>query len=75
MADGLLNIFSTKVVAWLNGFSVIFQALGLVVLIALIPTVAPTHQSFKYVFSHFNDVSVSTSGITNNGCVSHDATA
>lgn len=41
---------------------------GTVVLIILIPAVAPTHQSGSYVFTNFVDWQTEGTGITNNGC-------
>ena len=64
---GCANIASTRVVAWMNAISVFWHVAGVISLIILIPAVAPVHQSGSYVFGTFNDFTVSTTGITNNG--------
>ena len=66
--QGLLNCFNSLVLAWINAFSVVWHVPGVVVLIILLPAVAPTHQSGSYVFGQFNGWQTVTSGITNNGC-------
>ena len=64
---GVMNIASTRIIAWLNAFSVVWHITGVVTLIILLPVVAPVTQSWSYVFTQFNDISFSTTGITNNG--------
>lgn len=68
MLAGLMNVASTKIIAWMNAISVFWHVAGAITLIILIPAVAPVHQSGSYVFGTFNDWSLSNSGITNNGC-------
>lgn len=53
---------------WLSGVSTVWHMVGTVTLIILLPAVAPTHQSAKYVFTEFDDWTTESSGITNNGC-------
>ena len=68
VCHGLLNCLSTRVIGWISGISTIWHMLGTVVLIILIPAVAPTHQSGSYVFTEFVDWETEGTGITNNGC-------
>lgn len=64
--SGLMNVFSTRIIAWLNAISVFWHVTGAIVLIILIPAVAPTHQSGDYVFRTFNKVDLSSTGISSN---------
>ncbi|GAB4822974.1 hypothetical protein N2152v2_010020 [Parachlorella kessleri] len=53
-AHGLLNTFAVRILAFLNGISVIWHVVGTAAFVIALPAVAPSHQSAKYVFSHFN---------------------
>ena len=63
-----MNCFSSRILAWINAFSVFWHVAGTVVLIILLPAVAPTRQPASYVFGQFNVWQTLTNGITNNGC-------
>ncbi|KAK9806449.1 hypothetical protein WJX73_008244 [Symbiochloris irregularis] len=66
IAAGGLNAFNSRSVAWLSGFSVVWQLGGLFVLLILIPAVAPTHQSASFVFGKFFTAAQSGSGLPSN---------
>ena len=68
VCHGLLNCLSTRIIGWISGISTIWHMLGTVVLIILLPAVAPTHQSGSYVFTEFVNWETEDTGITNNGC-------
>lgn len=56
----LINFLPTRVLALMNGASVVWHITGTFVLIILLPAVAPTHQSAEFVFTTFyNDTSAS----------------
>lgn len=66
MLSGLMNVFSTWIIAWLNAVSVFWHFTGVIVLIILIPAVAPTHQSGDYDFCTFNKADLSSTGNSSN---------
>ena len=63
-----MNLFSSRILAYINAFSVFWHVAGVAVLIILLPAVAPTRQPASYVFGQFNVWQTLTNGITNNGC-------
>ncbi|KAK9801877.1 hypothetical protein WJX73_006005 [Symbiochloris irregularis] len=52
--QALLNLFGARVLHAFQLFSVVWQSLGVVVLIILLPTAAPKIQSASYVFGTFS---------------------
>ena len=67
MCHAFLNIFSTKINALLNSISAVWHIVGVVVCIIVLPAVAPTHQSAKYVFTDFEGTATNAGDIGNNG--------
>ena len=61
---GLVNTFSNKLLAILNGISVFWHVVGTFAFIIALLAVAPTHMSASYVFTSFNNGS--GVGISNN---------
>ncbi|BDA43078.1 Amino-acid permease BAT1 [Coccomyxa sp. Obi] len=56
----IINFLPTRILALMNGVSVVWHVVGTFVLIILLPAVAPTHQSAEFVFTTFyNDTSAS----------------
>ncbi|KAK9806414.1 hypothetical protein WJX73_003539 [Symbiochloris irregularis] len=64
--SGIMNAFNTRIVAWLSGFSVVWHFASLIVIIIMIPTVAPKHQTASFVFTKFYDAAETKTGITSN---------
>lgn len=60
-----LNTFANRLLALLNGVSVVWHVVGTFVFIIALLAVAPSHQSAKFVFTHFNhpDVGIANSGL------------
>ena len=54
VTQGLLCLLPIQVLGMINKFSVCWNALGAVTLIILLPTVAPRHQTAKFVFTNFD---------------------
>lgn len=67
MCHAFLNIFSTKINALLNSISAVWHIVGVVVCIIVLPAVAPSHQSAKYVFTDFEGTATNAGDIGNNG--------
>ena len=67
MCHAFLNIFSTKINAMLNSISAVWHIVGVVVCIIVLPAVAPTHQSAKYVFTDFEGPATNAGAIGNSG--------
>ena len=63
----LVNNTSTRIVAWLNANSFSWKIVGAIAVIILISAVVLVHQPGSYVFGHFNDISLRSSSIPNNG--------
>jgi amino acid transporter len=58
----LINFLPTKFLGWWNATSAVWHFVGTIVLIILLPSVAPTHQSATYVFTEF-DSDTSATGV------------
>lgn len=52
----LLNLLSTRILGWLNGFSVFWHVVGAIVMSIVIPVVAPVHQSSEFVWATFYSI-------------------
>lgn len=59
---GLVNTISTRLLAWVSTFSAAWHFLGTFLLVILLPTVAPTHQSAAFVFTEFQTDDLETTG-------------
>jgi hypothetical protein len=66
---GLINTMPTRVLAWVCFFSACWQVVGALVLVFLLPGVAPTHQTASFVFGDFQGVSLATSGLPTNAYI------
>ncbi|KAK9790962.1 hypothetical protein WJX73_004389 [Symbiochloris irregularis] len=64
---GLMNSGSTRVLLRTISFSLFWQVLATVVMVLVLPTVAPWHQSASFVWKTSFGVDQSTSGITSKG--------
>eukprot|EP00891_Asterochloris_glomerata_P002201 jgi/Astpho2/2201/Aster-03190 len=69
VCHAFLNIFSTKINALLNSISAVWHIVGVVVCIIVLPAVAPSHQSAKYVFTDFEGTATNAGDIGNNGYI------
>ena len=56
VCHGLINTMPTKYMSWLSAVSVVWHVLGAAALTIVIPIVAPTHQSNKFVWGTFYSV-------------------
>ncbi|CAL5228608.1 g11771 [Coccomyxa viridis] len=66
---GLVNSFSTRILAYMSTFSAGWHFVGGIVVTILLPCVAPTHQSASFVFTDFQGVGTTTSGVGNNAYI------
>ena len=57
---GFINMMSAHGIARFMVLSGAYQLVATVAVIALIPVIAPVHQSADFVFSTFDDTSVSS---------------
>ena len=67
ICHGVLNTFGTVINAMLNAFSSIWHMVGVVVIVIVLPAVAVTHQSGKFVFTNFQGPSENAGAIDNSG--------
>ncbi len=64
----LINFLPTRFLALWNAASTVWHITGTIVLIILLPAVAPTHQSAAYVFTDFESAAdVASSGVPSAG--------
>ena len=69
----LINSFSGKILAYLNGTSAVWHMVITLLVIIALPAVAPVRQSASFVFQTFYNVEYqqatgTSTGITNNAC-------
>ena len=53
VAQGAINVCSNKVMVLLSHVAVVWNILGTLTLIILLPSIAKEHQTAKFVFTHF----------------------
>lgn len=61
VSHGLVNTFGVRILKYLNNASIVLHSLGIASFCIAVVAKAPTHQSAKQVFAHFNDVSMTRS--------------
>lgn len=69
VVHGLVNSFSTKILSYMSIFSGGWHLVGVIVVSILLPCVAPVHQSASFVFTDFQGVGITTTGVPNNAYI------
>lgn len=64
VSHGLINTFAVKWLVYLNNFSIACHSLGVFSLCVAVLAKAPTHQSAKFVFTTFTDMTAAEGTVT-----------